>query len=649
MQKTKIKTATFASVTLFLLITIASVGFCAETFDGTRIEYPVPGWKFDGPSPWFSASNSMDQTYNLSACSFNAYSSGPSSPHILWKHRIMSGGATGGGSGAKDWGFVPDGQFLMYGQGPIVCGGKFAYTTTNLNDAPETGGSWLVCGDVETGETLWRTELPSYMGWINWYNHVAQYSGGLSIMIITGSWVRIYDSENGGVILEWNYGATTGGLGQPGIIMEENVLYRRMSSVCYGWVFGVRGNQREGQVEMWNINNFGTPTLEWGPTDGNNVNFIYGDYMLAWYPHTGIATGIHRWTGELLWQRSEQGFCRGPAGYGNWYHFAADGYVYAIDLATGTTVWQSAEPAGTGYWTEHGATVGNDVLINGNYDGGVYCYDAHTGELKWVHFQGPTPWEPFFSWYGTNCYGSAPPAMSGDGKCYIMPGDHMTHQPDVPEMYMECFDVETGEVLWRFPAHEMSHTHRIAIADGMVFMPDIYTNQLFCFGKGPTVTDVAVDSTRITKGEYVWITGQVTDDSPGQKGTPAVSRESMEAWMQFLHHQKPAPVAKTGVPVTIYAEDSAGVVTEVGTVTSDGDTGLYKFKWVPPKEDIYELTAVFFGDDSYWDSHGLTTLTVAGTSVSTTSLAAATGSIALIAAICIVLGKEIRKRKVKTE
>jgi hypothetical protein len=175
----------------------------------------------------------------------------------------------------------------------------------------------------------------------------------------------------------------------------------------------------------------------------------------------------------------------------------------------------------------------------------------------------------------------------------------------------------------------------------MIFCDDYYTGQLFAFGKGPSGVEVSVAKSQIAQGEYTWITGKVTDQSAGQLGTPCVSKEDMGAWMQYLHCGLPAPPldTMTGVPVTLYAKaETTGTQFVIATVTTDADTGMFSYMWQPPTEDLYTITAIFNGDDSYWTSHESTTLAVSKGSVSsnpTSAMTVATLATAVVGAIAI--------------
>jgi outer membrane protein assembly factor BamB len=649
---------------MLAIVSLSLIGasFALEDWEGNKFSYPVPAWYWKGPTGgWYSATGSAECNYNHTGCSFNAFSTGPTTPHVAWVYDMYVGGTYGPAGGGKDLGFSDQGLFMFYGTGPIVCGGLLVYTMTPYSDAG-TPGAFLVCLDAETGKHRWTLETDGYEN-MQFYSHHAQYDGGLVINLWDGVSLTVVDAYYGTVLQTWDFTKCKdwpGSLSSVNIMWEENVLYNRMSAVVYGFLYGIRSSRgREGAAYGFNITNpsrtaDGSGLLKiWGPTPAvANMFPIQDGVAMCWYPTRPLMTGIDLKTGKILWENAVQGFTRGAGGYGNYYNKAGDGYVYCIDLKTGVTEWKSEIPAGTGYWTEHGSSIGNGVFIDGNYDGGIYCFDAFTGKLKWVRYNGATPYEPYASWYGTVPYGANPAVQSGDGLVYEQPGDHMTHRPAVPGQVLKCINVSTGEILWEYPAFEGSHTHRLVIQDGMLYGSSHYTSQMSAFGKGDTSIELSVPKSQIVKGEYTWITGKVLDQSPAQPGTPCVSKESMGGVMQALHLMKPMPADVTGVQLTLYAEDSAGTVTEIGTATTDGLTGMFRAMWTPPNEDLYKITAVFAGDESYWDSFAITTLAVgpAASVSSISSTTTATVSIASLAAVVIgtvVVQKRRSKNKIE--
>ena len=121
------------------------------------------------------------------------------------------------------------------------------------------------------------------------------------------------------------------------------------------------------------------------------------------------------------------------------------------------------------------------------------------------------------------------------------------------------------------------------------------------------------------QGNDVLIEGTVIDTAAGtaqeeQKarfpdGVPAVSDDSMGAWMGYVYMQKPKPTDATGVQVTIDVIDGNGNYRNIGETTSDAN-GFYSYQWTPDIQGKYTVIATFAGSKSYWPSHAETAFVV---------------------------------------
>ncbi|MBT0160348.1 carboxypeptidase regulatory-like domain-containing protein [Candidatus Bathyarchaeota archaeon A05DMB-2] len=123
----------------------------------------------------------------------------------------------------------------------------------------------------------------------------------------------------------------------------------------------------------------------------------------------------------------------------------------------------------------------------------------------------------------------------------------------------------------------------------------------------------------IPQGSSLVIRGTVTDISAGTKqkeqaarfpnGVPAVSDESMSAWMEYVYMQKPKPTNVTGVTVKIDVIDSNNNYRNIGTTMSDS-SGAFSFQWTPDIPGKYTVIASFAGSESYWPSSAETSFAV---------------------------------------
>jgi hypothetical protein len=166
-------------------------------------------------------------------------------------------------------------------------------------------------------------------------------------------------------------------------------------------------------------------------------------------------------------------------------------------------------------------------------------------------------------------------------------------------------NADTGEGLWNISGW-IRHG---AISDGILTALNSLDGQVYTFGKGPSATTVTVSQNPIAKGSNTMILGTVTDQSPGQKGTAAISDVDQAAWMEYLHMQKPKPANAAGVQVKLTAVDPNGEPVDIGTVTSDSN-GNFGLMWTPTLEGKYKIVATFEGTISYGGSDATTYLGV---------------------------------------
>jgi hypothetical protein len=164
-----------------------------------------------------------------------------------------------------------------------------------------------------------------------------------------------------------------------------------------------------------------------------------------------------------------------------------------------------------------------------------------------------------------------------------------------------------------------------------------YDNQIYAFAKGESATTVSAPQVVMPQGTQVMITGTVTDQSAGAKGTPAIADEYMTEWMEYIYLQQPCPENAKGVPVKLSAIDPNGNTITIGEVTSDA-YGNYAIAWTPPSAGQFKIVATFAGTDAYWSSFASTSI---GVSTAETKEETASGistmDVVIIAAVIIAI------------
>ena len=240
-----------------------------------------------------------------------------------------------------------------------------------------------------------------------------------------------------------------------------------------------------------------------------------------------------------------------------------------------------------------------------------------------------------------------------DGKVYASTG--VSHgDPLFRDCLLYCINATTGSLIWDISNFNIQLT--MPVSDGILVVPNMYDNQLYAYGMGPSKTTITAPDLGVTTDTPVTITGAVTDISAGASqaavaanfpnGLPCVSDASMSQFMEAVYMQQPMLTNTTGVPVTISVLDSNDNNRVIGKTTTDA-SGLYSFVWKPDISGNYTLTATFAGTQAYYGSSAQTAFyasspgaTASPTATPLTGLASNTtleyGIVAVIIVITII-------------
>jgi hypothetical protein len=245
---------------------------------------------------------------------------------------------------------------------------------------------------------------------------------------------------------------------------------------------------------------------------------------------------------------------------------------------------------------------------------GVYAFNATNGKIVWyyaavdrdnespytIQNPGETGLEQAVSVYPFGSSGG----ILADGKFYAPNNEH---SPTVlyRGQQLHCINAFSGQKIWSIQGYWSTN----AIAEGTLFATNSEDSSSYAFAKGESATTVTTSSKVMPSGSAVLIEGTVTDTSPAQAGTAAISDDSMTAWMEYLHMQKPMPTNTKGVAVKLSAVDSNGNSQDIGIVTSDSN-GSYSTLWTPTNPGTYTIMANFEGTNSYYQSRAQTVLGV---------------------------------------
>ena len=219
----------------------------------------------------------------------------------------------------------------------------------------------------------------------------------------------------------------------------------------------------------------------------------------------------------------------------------------------------------------------------------LIAYNATTGHIDWN-------WSAPYVGVDETPYPHTPLSLGciADGKIYLYTSEHSVSSPIRRDAKIYCVDAETGKLLLgsimlaKQRTDNLRRTHHSATTSWMV----AYT----ATAQETSKTTVSAPQTVPALGSSVTITGTVTDDTPTGRlntnaagtsrfnsldvpvagdydfvlrGTPAISDADIDAWMEYMFHQRPIPSNAKGVEVTLDAIDPNNNFIHIGTVTSD--------------------------------------------------------------------------------
>jgi len=596
---------------------------------------PLPTGYWDRPisgmnREWWSISgNWLMRSYNAtyrafdSVAAFNPYTSAPESAHVVWTKELAIGGLAGGEFGSESYfsGLSYEPKLIP----PVIINGRLYY-----NVYPSTVAlPGFVCVDLSTGEELWKNDDYT-ITCAQLYHYISgNESGVVPYLWSIDTTYRMFDASTGDLILSFA-NASTGTVvyGDDGTMFvyvidgvnnwlakwnstrafyangmitfsPNNRTVWSLKTETFDWRKGIEWNVTTPQ---WNVTVTGmdvTQTIQ-TITDDSIVTFVGTPNDSRF--HIGYSTK----TGEQLWAFDRTDGSRQfptliAAGEGLYVQADPTNRQYvAYSLATGNQLWES-EPLEYP-WGAYSlsSTIAYGKLYTLDLAGYVTAFDIKTGNRLWHFYSGNSGTETHYGAYAF-FWG---PIVAG-GVVFAGTGDHSPTQPLNRGQRLFAINATNGEGLWNITGMMAVQ----AIADGYLLAYNAYDNRIYCFGKGQTAAAVSVTKSQINTGESVGITGSVTDQSPAQKDTACVSKDSMGAWLEYVLMQQQYPANVTGVPVTLQATRSDGTVITLGQAMSDSD-GIFRFKWTPTDEDLYKITVTFEGDDSYWSSYATTTMMV---------------------------------------
>ncbi|HTY74490.1 MAG TPA: PQQ-binding-like beta-propeller repeat protein [Candidatus Nanoarchaeia archaeon] len=585
-------------------------------------------WAFIA-SDWLGGSSPVNK--------YQPYGIAPNSGHILWAKPLTFGGVTGGQF--KDVAYYDGLSYESKFPSPVIIQDKLYYneypTPRYPIDKYPTG---FYCVDLATGQVAyWKNstvsfgqtydiETPNEHGTVSylwttsgttWHMFDAFNGNDLSTITHVPSGTTVTASD--GSILIYQLGPKNAWLAcwnSTTAIMYHSI----QAGSNYYWNFrpefgatydGVKGYD-------WNVTLPSSVPSDAYVMDANSGILLMttglatgpGGVGIGGTPTTYVQCGISLSSsspGTVVWsiiRNAAPGnvtITYGTSGNGVYVMRAKETMQwYGYSVTTGQQLWGPTDSQQQWDVYGMGGNIAGDTLYSCGYSGILYAYNIHTGKLLWTFSSGGGGFDVY--------YGNFPLSVGAiaDGKVYLYSTEHSPSKPAWRGSSIICVNATSGKEIWRVE----NWANGIMVADGYLVDLNSYDNQIYCFGKGQTATTVTGPTTGVSQGTTVMIQGTVTDQSPGiGKGTPAISDDSMNAWMNYLYEQQIKPTNATGVKVHLTALDSNGNTEEIGVVTSDM-SGLYSTSWTPPIDGKYIITASFDGSNSYYASSAETAMLV---------------------------------------
>jgi hypothetical protein len=579
--------------------------------------YPGTG-VVGGGSTWPADTN----PYALLRYGYEPYVQGPKSAHVVWKQPFNIGGLIGGSMGTNTiWASAQ----VIYGHPTIIYSGRAYWTTTKIVDGNAT--SVWECYDIRTGQIYWDRYPVQYPPTMITYDPgIPEIVGAQPhlytvYLVYIGSGLMIkYDPYTGAIVTNSSIAPLSTGLfyADPYALSVYDIgsaagsqRYRLVNWTTQGT--GTTLSSRIISNITWPISSLPTTTIDFqaGIAVSANAAVITSYSLTTGQMVANVTTGIPYAT-EGTPAQADHGF------FAQRYN---DGHWHCWNMLTGQALWVSeisSEPWGT--FGTYGSCSYGGMIMSNQFDS-VTALNWTTGKVVWSYADpAASPYETPYTYGNMTVNPWHTCGMIADGVYYTTNAEHSADEPIKRGWCIHAINMTDGTDIWKLPdtqsgSTDGSRVFQGAISDGYLAYSNAYDCIEYIIGKGQSQTTITSPDVTVPVGSGVEIKGSVLDQSPGQPGTPCVSKDSMTTQMEYLHWQMPIDgiyhnITIIGIPVMLTAIDPNGNAVTIGTVTSDGYTGAYGYAWNPDKVGQYTITATFAGDDSYGSSFATTYVSV---------------------------------------
>jgi outer membrane protein assembly factor BamB len=326
----------------------------------------------------------------------------------------------------------------------------------------------------QTGKIVWKTAIPMNKTW------PIAYKIDDSHMIAESSCLDISTGK-----LLWtssSFCADTGIFNANVYSPEEKMFYIKVNSFIEAWNFSAPSSP---------------PTMAWKtyiPGGGiTGIGTTYGDGMVFTGSFENQQLALNATTGTIVWDTLTKGPMIFDGAYSDGRFFRGgtdDNTLYCFNAINGQILW-TYTPDTNGYFTT-GPAIAYGMVYEMNKDGYLYAIDIATGIPVWK-YKGP---DNILIWPGM-------PTVA-DGKIYVTTGELAEYGGETnTSSQFACLNAYTGQPIWTLPIEALPPRESAIVAYGNLYIiPGSVTtavdttsgteystdSQLWAIGSTPTPT-----------------------------------------------------------------------------------------------------------------------------------------------------------------
>ncbi|MGA3290571.1 MAG: PQQ-binding-like beta-propeller repeat protein [Candidatus Bathyarchaeia archaeon] len=595
--------------------------------------------------------------FDASGNNFNAWTTAPTTGHILWTKPTQFGGQVGGAVPSNQETQYESTSILYHQFEPIILNGIVYYNWYPNVPSAQAG---ILAVDLRTGATIWTKTTSDILafGQVLTFHTIQEYGSQswLWTLAANNSQLNLYDPLSGTYIGSvTNLPAGFIGLfgGTPSAMNDWNETNCLGSVLIYytNYTYNAQFQPIAESLTMWNSTlmmdpnplSFFASTIR--PT--SDMNFMLGiqwsvsvpienpnfgiaettdqailmtsypsllpNFLTAFGGSSALDMAFNAKTGALLWGPTNQTLVKYQeldlvAGGDGYYvrHDKDTNQAYGYSLTTGQKVWGPIQLTGNALSTlQSEAAIAYGKVYIWDFGGYVTAIDLNNGTISWTYNTGSAGYTNPYGIYPLWGFGSQSIA---DGMLFLSES-RMYDPPLFSGAQKLAINCTTGKLVWSVLGFYGRDASPISMGEMLAW--NSYDGQIYAYGQGPTKTTVSAPNAGVTTGSAITISGTVTDISSGASqnavaanfpnGLPCVSDASMSQFMAAVYMQQPMPANDTGVPVTISVTDNNKNTYVIGTAITDPN-GFYSLSWKPQISGNYTVTASFAGTQSYYGS-----------------------------------------------